>query len=50
VGSVGIGANEEESRWHKNASHVGEVAGEGDWMAIDIVVCVIVVHNGVDVL
>ena len=50
MGSVGIGANEEESNPCKNASHVGEVAGEGDWMAIDIVVCVIVVHNGVDVL
>jgi hypothetical protein len=50
VGSVGIGANEEESKPRKNVSHVGEVAGEGDWMAIDIVVCVIVVHNGINVL
>ncbi len=47
VGSVGIGANEEESNPCKNASHVGEVAGEENWMAIDIVVCVIVVHDGV---
>ncbi len=50
MGSVGIGANEEESKPHENASHVGEVTGEGDWMAIDIVVCVTVVHYGVDVL
>ncbi len=50
MGSVGIGANEEESKPQENASHVGEVAGEGDQMAIYIVVCVIVVHNGIDVL
>ncbi len=50
VGSVGIGANEEESKPCKNASHVGEVTREGNWIAFDIVVCVIVVHDGIDVL
>ncbi len=50
MGSVGIGADEEESKRRKNESHVSEVSREGDWMAIEIVVCVIVVHNGVDVL
>ncbi len=50
MGSVGIGADEEESKPRENASHVGEDAREGDRMAIDIVVCVIVLHNGIGVL
>ncbi len=50
MGSVGIGANEKESKPRENASHVSEVAGEGDQMAIDMVVCVIVVNNGINVL